>query len=91
MITILHYVSHLAFQVHYQALWLFLKGIVFVPHPKGSESTATRTIAAIMAPFFTLRDVLKPSSKTNVTVAATKPITCTNGMAGGSGGKDKSV
>ncbi|CAJ1953485.1 unnamed protein product [Cylindrotheca closterium] len=42
--------------IHYQAAWLFIKGIVFVPHPQGSETAATRAIATFMAPFFALRD-----------------------------------
>lgn len=50
--------------IHYQAAWLFLKGIVYVPHPKGSETVASRTIATIMIPFFAIRDYLQPKSKT---------------------------
>lgn len=42
--------------IHYQAAWLFIKGIVFVPHPEGSETAATRAIATFMVPFFALRD-----------------------------------
>lgn len=42
--------------IHYQAAWLFIKGIVFVPHPEGSETAATRAIASIMVPFFAIRD-----------------------------------
>jgi hypothetical protein len=44
--------------IHYQAAWLFIKGIVFVPHPDGSETEATKAIAAFMAPFFSLRDAM---------------------------------
>jgi len=78
------------FWIHYQALRLFMKGIVYVPHPDGSESTASRTIAAIMAPFFALRDRLKPSSKTIITTVPTSSST-TNISGGSSGGKKKSV
>lgn len=42
--------------IHYQAAWLFLKGVVYVPHPQGSETAASKTIATIMTPFFAIRD-----------------------------------
>ena len=50
--------------IHYQAALLFLKGIVYIPHPNGSETTASRIIANIMIPFFAIRDFLNPKSKT---------------------------
>lgn len=50
--------------IHYQAAWLFLKGIVYVPHPQGSETAASRTIATIMVPFFAIRDYLQAKTKT---------------------------
>lgn len=50
--------------IHYEALWLFLKGIVYVPHPEGSETAASQIIASIMTPFFSLRDLFNPKSKT---------------------------
>lgn len=50
--------------IHYQAFWLFLKGIVYVPHPEGSETAASKAIAAIMTPFFAIRDRISPKSKT---------------------------
>lgn len=50
--------------IHYQAAILFLKGIVYVPHPQGSETTASKIIASIMTPFFAIRDRLNPKSKT---------------------------
>lgn len=50
--------------IHYQAALLFLKGIVYIPHPRGSETTASRIIANIMVPFFALRDFVSPKSKT---------------------------
>jgi len=50
--------------IHYQAAWLFIKGIAYVPHPQGSETAASKTIAAIMAPFFAIRDAVNPKSKT---------------------------
>ena len=50
--------------IHYQAVLLFLKGIVYIPHPQGSETTASRIIAKIMVPFFAIRDLVKPKSKT---------------------------
>lgn len=50
--------------IHYQAVLLFLKGIVYIPHPQGSETTASRIIANIMIPFFAIRDFVNPKSKT---------------------------
>lgn len=44
--------------IHYQAAWLFIKGVAFVPHPEASETAATRAIATIMIPFFAIRDRL---------------------------------
>lgn len=44
--------------IHYEALWLFLKGVIFQPHPHGHETLASRMIGAIMIPFFAIRDVL---------------------------------
>jgi uncharacterized protein len=42
--------------IHYQAAWLFIKGIVYVPHPQGCETAASKAIATIMVPFFAVRD-----------------------------------
>lgn len=42
--------------IHYQAAWLFIKGIAFVPHPEGSETRVTQAIASLMVPFFAIRD-----------------------------------
>jgi DUF1365 family protein len=50
--------------IHYQAFWLFVKGIAYVPHPDGSETAASQAIAALMTPFFALRDYVRPKSKT---------------------------
>ena len=50
--------------IHYEAALLFLKGIVYVPHPDGSETAVSKAIATVMVPFFAIRDKLKPSSKT---------------------------
>ena len=50
--------------IHYQAALLFMKGIVYIPHPEESETTASRIIATIMIPFFKIRDFLNPKSKT---------------------------
>ncbi|EEC45425.1 predicted protein [Phaeodactylum tricornutum CCAP 1055/1] len=38
--------------IHYEAFWLFAKGITFQPHPTGAESMASRAIGSIMTPFF---------------------------------------
>ncbi len=50
--------------IHYQAAILFLKGIVYVPHPHGSETVASKIIASIMIPFFAIRDYIDPKCKT---------------------------
>jgi len=50
--------------IHYEAVLLFLKGIVYVPHPEGSETFASKLIANIMTPFFAMRDRFNPKSKT---------------------------
>jgi len=50
--------------IHYQAGLLFLKGIVYVPHPQGSETTASVIIAKIMIPFFAIQDFVNSKSKT---------------------------
>jgi DUF1365 family protein len=44
--------------IHIEAFWLFLKGVEFIPHPKGSETAASRIIAAAMTPLFALTDWL---------------------------------
>ena len=42
--------------IHYEALWLFVKGVAYVPHPDDSETTASRIIGNMMVPFFALKD-----------------------------------
>ena len=50
--------------IHYQAVLLFLKGIVYIPHPMGIETTASVVIAKIMIPFFAMKDYYgNPKSK----------------------------
>lgn len=49
--------------IHYQAALLFLKGIVYIPHPNGSETTASVIIANIMVPIFAIRDFVTPKNK----------------------------
>lgn len=44
--------------IHYEAFFLFLKGVAYVPHPKGSETTASRLIGNLMIPFFAFKDWL---------------------------------
>jgi hypothetical protein len=38
--------------IHIQAFKLFIKGVEFIPHPKGSETMVSSVIAALMAPLF---------------------------------------
>lgn len=42
--------------IHYEAFWLFFKGVAFVPHPKGSETAASLIIGKIMTPLFDFKD-----------------------------------
>ena len=49
--------------IHYQAALLFLKGVVYIPHPQAKETTASLVIANIMVPFFAIRDYVNPKSK----------------------------
>mmetsp|Transcript_32734 Transcript_32734/g.49332 ORF Transcript_32734/g.49332 Transcript_32734/m.49332 type:complete len:347 (-) Transcript_32734:1601-2641(-) len=44
--------------IHYEAFFLFVKGVAYVPHPGGSETTASRAIGNLMIPFFALKDWL---------------------------------
>ena len=44
--------------IHYEAIKLLLKGVEFIPHPKGSETSASRAIAAVMKPLFGALDVV---------------------------------
>jgi len=41
--------------IHIEAAKLFMKGVEFIPHPKGSESEASRIIGKLMVPFFALK------------------------------------
>ena len=38
--------------IHYEAFWLFAKGVAYQPHPTGAETAASRVIGAVMAPLF---------------------------------------
>ena len=42
--------------IHVEAFWLFLKGVQFIPHPDGTETTASQMIGTIMIPFFAVLD-----------------------------------
>jgi uncharacterized protein len=47
--------------IHYEAACLFLKGVIYQPHPTGAETQASRWIGNVMVPFFALRDWWKAS------------------------------
>ena len=51
--------------IHYEAFRLFFKGVAFVPHPKGSETAASRAIGRMMAPLFALQDWVDEKLKKN--------------------------
>jgi len=42
--------------IHIEAFKLFMKGVEFIPHPEGSETSASNIIAFFMTPFFALKD-----------------------------------
>jgi len=44
--------------IHVEALKLFIKGVEFIPHPEGSETMVSSMIAAIMTPFFELKEYI---------------------------------
>ena len=44
--------------IHYEAIWLLVKGVEFIPHPEGSETGASKAIASVMRPIFGLLDVV---------------------------------
>jgi DUF1365 family protein len=49
--------------IHIEAFWLFKKGVAYQPHPKGSETTASRLIGSIMTPLFALKDWIQSFRK----------------------------
>jgi DUF1365 family protein len=44
--------------IHYEAIKLLMKGVQFIPHPHGSETRASRIIAAVMSPVFVLKELV---------------------------------
>ena len=52
--------------IHWEALFLFHKGVEFVPHPRGSETTASRIVGNVMTPFFAIKDWRKNSQKKKI-------------------------
>ena len=54
--------------IHIEAFRLFLKGVEFIPHPKGAETTASVMISHAMTPFFAAKDWLTNGSKKNIKV-----------------------
>jgi DUF1365 family protein len=38
--------------IHYEAFWLFVKGVSYQPHPDETETTASLVIGTLMTPFF---------------------------------------
>ena len=44
--------------IHYEALKLLLKGIQFIPHPGGSETSVSKAIAVVMGPVFMGMDMV---------------------------------
>ncbi|KAG7339452.1 DUF1365 domain containing protein [Nitzschia inconspicua] len=63
--------------IHYQAFVLFLKGIVYVPHPMGSETIPSKFIATIMVPFFAIQEYIQTKTTTKTTTTTTSTMTPT--------------
>ena len=49
--------------IHYEAIKLLLKGVQFIPHPKGSETAASKAIATVMGPVFAIKDFIERGLK----------------------------
>ncbi|KAL7501809.1 hypothetical protein ACHAWX_000366 [Stephanocyclus meneghinianus] len=49
--------------IHYEAFKLLMKGVQFIPHPHGSETRASRIIAAVMSPVFVLKELVDDKFK----------------------------
>ena len=49
--------------IHFEAFWLFVKGVPYQPHPQGAETTASRLIGAVMTPLFQIQDWLSSSKE----------------------------
>mmetsp|Transcript_594 Transcript_594/g.841 ORF Transcript_594/g.841 Transcript_594/m.841 type:complete len:144 (+) Transcript_594:1-432(+) len=54
--------------IHYEAFWLFVKGVTYVPHPEESETAASRIIGNMMIPFFMLRDLVDSATKSSAKI-----------------------
>jgi len=44
--------------IHYEAIRLLIKGVEFIPHPDGAETSASQAIAAVMRPVFAAKEWL---------------------------------
>ena len=44
--------------IHYEAFWLFGKGVTFQPHPDGTETAASRIIGDLMTPLYAIQDYM---------------------------------
>jgi len=59
--------------IHYQAAWIFAKGVTYQPHPNEmADTTASRIIGTIMTPVFLLQDWLQQSKQPPVKERDTK-------------------
>jgi DUF1365 family protein len=41
--------------IHYEAFWLFVKGVAYQPHPDETETTVSLIIGTLMTPFFAIK------------------------------------
>lgn len=69
--------------IHYEAFWLFVKGITFIPHPDDSENGVSAAIASVMGPLFALKDWVDQNllGKSTTPSPSSAPASLTNSEA----------
>ena len=60
--------------IHIEAFKLFAKGVTFIDHPEGAETSMSKAIGAIMAPFFAAKDWFETIGKGDNTTLKTKKV-----------------
>ena len=58
--------------IHIEAFRIFLKGVEFVPHPEGAETSLSSFIGQMMAPFFAAKEWLGEKKSTSTREKGTK-------------------
>lgn len=65
--------------IHYEAIWLFVKGIAFVPHPNDTETALSSAIGAVMTPLFALKDWLDQIQSKSASTAQKDELAMSDG------------